>query len=159
MRRDDKACCDMDVIEQIIADAQVCHLALCDNNTPYVVPLCFGYRYKTVYIHCANEGRKLDILRNNSTVFVEFTTNAEVVEGPVACNWKMRYKCVMGEGSAEFLIDPVEKHNALSVIMDHYARNRSFAFSEQELAKTTIVKVSLSHLSCKLSGYAPSKPF
>ena len=55
MRRKDKEIKDKKEIEQIIAQARVCHLALADQGQPYLVPLNFGYRGGTVFFHSCSE--------------------------------------------------------------------------------------------------------
>ena len=86
MRRKDKEIKDKDQIEQIVQDARVCHLALADNGQPYVVPLNFGYREKTVYFHSARQGRKIDMLRANPRVCLEFSSLLELVQGEKSCD-------------------------------------------------------------------------
>ncbi len=41
MRRKDKEITNISEIEAIITQAQVCHLALSENNIPYIIPVCF----------------------------------------------------------------------------------------------------------------------
>ena len=68
MRRKDKEITDIKEIESILQGAQVCRLGMADNNMPYVIPVCFGYKEHTVYIHSASEGRKIDTLKKNPNV-------------------------------------------------------------------------------------------
>jgi len=57
MRRREKQITDTKQMEQILAQAQVCRLAMVDKGHPYVVPLNFGYRDGALYFHSALEGR------------------------------------------------------------------------------------------------------
>ena len=65
MRRKDKEITDIESIEKIIHKAKVCRLALSLDDTPYVVPVCFGYSAETIYFHSAKEGKKIDIIKKN----------------------------------------------------------------------------------------------
>ena len=65
MRRKDKEITDIKSIEKIIHKAKVCRLALSLDDTPYVVPVCFGYSAETIYFHSAKEGKKIDIIKKN----------------------------------------------------------------------------------------------
>lgn len=47
--RKDKEIKDKIVIESIIKKATVCRIALSENNIPYIVPLCFGYKDNCLY--------------------------------------------------------------------------------------------------------------
>ena len=73
MRRSDREIADKSEIIRIIEKCDVCRLALSQNNAPYIVPMSFGYEYAdnklTIYFHCAKEGRKLDIIRENPRFF------------------------------------------------------------------------------------------
>ena len=68
MRRTDKEITDRKQINSILDEAVVLHLALVDGEWPYLVPVNFGYRDKAIYIHCAREGKKLDLARKNDRV-------------------------------------------------------------------------------------------
>ena len=46
-------------IEAIIRKASVCRLGMLDGDTPYIVPLCFGYRDDTLYFHGSMKSRKV----------------------------------------------------------------------------------------------------
>ncbi len=59
MRRKDKEIKDEKEIESVISKCDVCRIALCENNSPYVVPVCFGYRDNCLYFHSASYGKKI----------------------------------------------------------------------------------------------------
>jgi nitroimidazol reductase NimA-like FMN-containing flavoprotein (pyridoxamine 5'-phosphate oxidase superfamily) len=44
MRRKEREIKDVAAIEDILKRAFVCRLGLCEDNQPYVVPLCHGYK-------------------------------------------------------------------------------------------------------------------
>ncbi len=100
MRRIDREIDGIEAIESIIRQAAVCHLGLCDEGSPYVVPLCFGYEDGHLYFHSAQEGRKLEILRKNDRVCFEMDIDQVLVrsEEPFRCS--MKYRCVIGSGRA-----------------------------------------------------------
>ena len=57
-------------------------LALCDEKSfPYTVPLNYVYLNDKIYFHCANVGRKLDIVRqNNKASFCVINQDAIIPE-------------------------------------------------------------------------------
>ena len=63
MRRSEQEITNRAEIEEIISKAQVCRIALSENDTPYIIPVCFGCEGDALYFHSAKMGRKLDILR------------------------------------------------------------------------------------------------
>jgi nitroimidazol reductase NimA-like FMN-containing flavoprotein (pyridoxamine 5'-phosphate oxidase superfamily) len=152
MRRKDKEIKDPAAIEALIRRARVCRLAMCEDNHPYVVPLCFGYKENTLYFHSASEGRKVDILKKNSGVCFEVDLDQELVQAPEACKWGMKYRSVIGFGKASFVEDPGEKKRALDLIMEHYG-GRSFPYREASLGTILVVKVEIESMTGKQAGY------
>ena len=152
MRKKNKEITDAKLIDTVIQRCQVCRLGLSDNGIPYVVPVCFGYRDRTVFIHCATEGRKIDIIKRNDYVCIEFDGDHELVQGDQACAWGMRYRSVIAWGKASLIENPREKRQALDVIMEHYTAD-SFAYSVEKLAITTIISVKIETMTGKQSGY------
>ena len=86
MRRKEREIVNQQDIEAIIRQSLVCRLAMTDGNSPYVVPLCFGYRDQTLYFHGAGQGKKLDILKKNSQVCFEFDLTTGLKPGKSACD-------------------------------------------------------------------------
>jgi nitroimidazol reductase NimA-like FMN-containing flavoprotein (pyridoxamine 5'-phosphate oxidase superfamily) len=152
MRRNDKEIHDRDAVEAIIRDSLVCRLALSDENRPYVVPLCFGYRDDTLYFHSSPEGKKIEILRKNGNVCFEFDIDQEVVQDDKPCKWTMNYRSVIGFGQGSVVEDLEEKRKGLDAIMQHYA-GRSFEYAEPAMKSTVVIKVEIESMTGKESGY------
>ncbi len=148
MRRKDREINDRTVIDEIIRGCQVCHLGMSVDDQPYVVPLSFGYDGDAVYFHSALLGRKLDILRQNPRVCVEFERAGDLVTGPQACNWSVQFASVVGFGTAHFVEDPADKRAALSLLMAQYTGGE-FHFPDGALERTTIIKIQLESLTGK----------
>lgn len=153
MRRNDKGIQSDDELRDIIRGSQICRLALSDNGKPYVVPMCFALKNDIVYLHSAKEGRKIDILRANPAVCVEWTSGIELVTKDAACNWGMKFRCVIAEGRAEFVTDTHEKNEALSLIMKQYSGRDDFSFPPAAVDKTEILRITVETISGKKAGY------
>ena len=151
MRRKDKQINDVAVIEDILSNAAVCRLGLCEENRPYVVPLCFGYKDNALYFHCASQGKKLDILRNNNNVCFEIDIDCEIIKADQPCDWGVKYKSVIGFGKAVFIEDVESKRKALDVIMQQYSE-KSFEYPEKAVKNTVVIKVAIESMTGKLSG-------
>ncbi|MGW8222537.1 MAG: pyridoxamine 5'-phosphate oxidase family protein [Syntrophobacteria bacterium] len=152
MRRNDKEIHDRDAVEAIIRDSLVCRLALSDENRPYVVPLCFGYRDNALYFHSSPEGKKIEILRKNGNVCFEFDIDQEVVQDEKPCKWTMNYRSVIGFGKGSLVENLEEKKKGLDVIMQQYS-GRSFEYLQPEIENTVIIKVEIESMTGKESGY------
>jgi len=151
LRRKEKEITDKSEIESIIRKSLVCRLGLADNGTPYIVPLCFGYKDNSLYFHSAKEGRKIEILRRNNEVCFEFDIDSEIKSGKGACAWGMKYRSVIGYGTATLIEDPEEKRKALDVIMAQYA-DGAFEYSEKVFGKALVIKVEIESMTGKKSN-------
>ena len=151
MRRNDKQINDVLVIEGILREAKVCRLYLCEDNQPYVVPLCFGYEENALYFHSVSQGKKLDILRRNDNVCFEVDIGCEVLRAEQACGWGMKYKSVIGFGKSKFIDDIGLKRKALDIIMQQYS-DGTFEYPSKAIAGIVIVKVEIESMTGKQSG-------
>lgn len=135
-------------VEDVLRDAQVCRLGLAEANEPYVVPLVYGYEDGAVYFHSGLGGRKLDMIRRNNRVCLEFEADVELVPDEKACKWGVRYRSVIAFGHATIIDDPEEKVHGLSVMMRHYF-GRSWDFPEQAVARTVVIRVDIESATLK----------
>ena len=149
MRRKEKEIAEREVLEEILHKAPVCHLAVSDNDQPYVVPLNFGYKDYALYFHCAQEGKKLDILKKNNRVCFEVDVDHELVKGESACEWGMKGRSVVGIGKAYLIDDTAGKQQALEIIMKHYGAQEPFSYKEKGFEKALIIKVEIESMTGK----------
>lgn len=148
MRRKDKEMTDPDAIVSVIRRSTVCRLGMSDNDQPYVVPMSFGYKDAAVYFHCAPEGRKMDILRKNPRVCIEFDVDCRLKTGDSACKWGFFFQSAIAFGVAAFIEDLTEKQAALDIIMRQYS-SEAFTYPESALEKIVVIKVSITELTGK----------
>ena len=151
MRRKEREIVDTKVLDEIIGSAQVCRLGLSDGNVPYIVPLCFGYKDRSLYFHSAADGKKIGIIKKNPNVCFEFDHNLELLQAEKPCKWGMKYQSIIGYGKAVFIEDLEEKKEALNIIMDQYTEDR-FSFQGSLINATTVFKVIIDTMTGKQSG-------
>ena len=152
MRKKEKEITDPEVLESIIQRAMVCHLSLCADNNPYVVPLNFGYKNGKLYFHTGREGLKMDLLRRNPRVCFALTVDVEVLPGRTPCKWNMKYYSVIGFGTARFEAEPMAKRQALDLIMTHYGGEKG-DYPAELLEKVIILEVAIDQLTGRQSGW------
>lgn len=154
MRRSEKEVEDINEIEEILKRAKICRLGLCVNNTPYVVPMNFGYKDNYIYLHSAKVGKKIEILELNPAVCFEVEVDTELVEGgEVACKWGMKYISVIGFGKARIIEDRIEKKEALDILMKHYLKEQQYEYKDNQIDAVAIIEIKVDEMSCKKSGY------
>ena len=148
MRRTEREIVDRRRIEEVIGDAVVCRLGLADGGEPYVVPVCFGYRDRRIYVHSAPEGTKIEILRKNPRVCFEVDRMDGVIGAANPCGWEVRYRSVIGTGTAVFLEDPGEKAEALAIIVARYGGNAS-SFPAEALGRVAVLRIDVDSITGK----------
>ena len=151
MRRSEKAITDPEELQAVIQSARVCRLALVDNGTPYIVPMHFGIKGNALYFHCANKGRKLDIIKRNPAVCFEIESDHQITNTGKPCNWSTRYASVIGYGTASLVTDILQKTEALAVIVAHYAPGTVYEFQPKKVGEVAVLKVDITSMTGKKS--------
>jgi nitroimidazol reductase NimA-like FMN-containing flavoprotein (pyridoxamine 5'-phosphate oxidase superfamily) len=152
VRRTEKEITDIAEIEDIVSKAEVCRIGLVDGDEPYIVPVFFGYEKNAIYFHCAPDGKKLDLIRNNSRVCVEMETGVAIKKGEKPCGWSATYRSVIGVGRASILDKDEEKVHGLNVLMNHYTDGDTNA-DFPKLDVTAVVRIDIEHMSGKKAGH------
>lgn len=75
-------------ISKIISKCSYCHLTVSNYNVPYTIPVFYEYKKEKeryiFYIKSKCYGKKIDFLKNNDTVCLEFDTkNNEYIDSVV----------------------------------------------------------------------------
>ncbi len=152
MRRSDREIVEKSEIINILEKGDSCHLALCDGNTPYLITMNYGFEWNDsllIYLHCAREGRKIDIIKKNPKVCFSVDIDHELVTSEQACGWGMKYKSVVGTGIVEIMKDDNEKIKGLNMLMKHYSKKSNFKYEEKMLELTTVLKITVSEVTGK----------
>ncbi|GBU08591.1 MFS transporter [Bacteroidales bacterium] len=145
---------DIEQIEAIIKECQVCYVGLADlEGIPYVLPMNFGYKDNTVYLHSAPTGKSLEILEGNNNICLTFSTDHSLVfqHPKVACSYRVKSKSVVAWGKVIFEDNFESKIEALNIIMSQYS-NQDFEYSTPAINNVKIWKINLDKISCKAFG-------
>jgi uncharacterized protein len=150
MRRKDRELTNMADIEAVLKKAFVCHLGLADGDQPYVVPMNFGYQDGHIYVHGADEGRKIDLIKKNNKVCFEMELfQSEVIKGgDQPCDWGTAFRSVIGFGTAELLETNEDKIRALNIIVKAHD-DRSFTFPDEMLKMTAVIDIAIKEMTGK----------
>ncbi len=143
-------------LESVLDDAMICRLGIHDDDGGiYILPMNFGYRDRRLYFHTGTTGKKLERLRRNPSVSFEVEADVALIRGTRGCNWSMSYRCVIGRGEAEFLEDPKEKQEALSIITTHYD-GPDTTYPAKAVAETVVFAVTIRSMTGKRVPPRPS---
>jgi nitroimidazol reductase NimA-like FMN-containing flavoprotein (pyridoxamine 5'-phosphate oxidase superfamily) len=152
MRRTDRQVNDAAELELIISRSDVCRVAFADNNYPYIVTMNFGYSggdHPCFYFHCANTGKKLDMIRQNNFVCFELDTDHEIYEGENGCDWGMKFSSVIGYGRISVIVEKESRISGLDCVMSHYSERGGFSYNERVFGTTTVLRLDIEEMTGK----------
>lgn len=152
MRRSDREITDTNEIFAMLDRCTTVNIGLHADDYPYVIPMTFGCRTEdgkvAVYIHCAGEGRKLELLGKDPRVCVEAHVY-ERTEMTDTGEITARYESVIGFGRAERVTEQKAKVDALRVMLDHYNSSGFPVTSCKGLRLCEVYKIVLDQVTGK----------
>lgn len=153
MTRREREITDENEKKDLLEGCEYLHLGLVDDGMPYIVPLNYGVEYTdtgtVIYLHGANTGRKLDIIRKNDVCCFTMERNVEAFEGKVACQYGMSYECLMGTGTISIVDEPNEKIHGLEVLMKTMTGKDNFEFNERMVTIVTVMRIDVDEITAK----------
>ena len=144
---------DQQQIEEILSKAKFLRLALSDADTPHIIPMAFGYKDNSIYLHSSMKGEKIDILKKNPRVCFEVDIDADIITTDNICTYNVRYRSVIGYGQAKFLEDYNEKVEGLTVLSEHYEKKGPFDFGNEKVNRLSVIKIEIERMTGKESGF------
>jgi nitroimidazol reductase NimA-like FMN-containing flavoprotein (pyridoxamine 5'-phosphate oxidase superfamily) len=151
MLRKDKEIIDRKLISQIIKNCEVCRLGLAKDNSPYIIPVSFGYDGEAIYFHTTQKGKKLDYIKVNNELCFEFEYGVRVLPDECSpCNWSFSYQSVIGYGHVQELIGIKEKREGLNIIIKQYS-DQEWDISEEKIETVRVWKIIIKSITGKQS--------
>ena len=139
-------------ILEILDKSKVVHIAMVDGDEPYLVPMNYGYTMEdgklVLYLHCAHQGKKLDMIRANSRVFFEIDCDHKPFEGEKPCQYGLVYSSVMGRGTAHIVEDVEEKKGAMAILMKTQTR-KDFEFNDRLVSIVAVIRIDVEEYTAK----------
>ena len=151
MRRKEREITDRKEIDEIIHLGKVMHLALSDNNLPFLVPVFYTYNGTFIYFHSAKAGTKIDIMKKNNNVCFEISIDHGIIESEVACDFEAKHRTVIGFGKAEFVENDDEKIAALDSIVAQFT-DKKFEYPKGNLNATAVIRINILSIKGKKHG-------
>jgi nitroimidazol reductase NimA-like FMN-containing flavoprotein (pyridoxamine 5'-phosphate oxidase superfamily) len=150
LRRSDREITDQATIEAILRRVEVGRLGLAVDYEPYVVPLNFVYHQGAIYFHCADEGRKIEMLRANPRVCFEVDEHYGTVRSNKPVPHGTHYTSVIVFGQAQILDNLQHKFEVLQILLDKYAPGRHYRPLRVGEAKgVTVVEITIESMTGK----------
>jgi len=149
MRRKDREVTDPQFIENVLNKTLYGNLGLCDNGESYIVPMNYAWSDNKIWLHCATEGRKLDIIRANPKVCFQVITDTELITANAPRNYGMYYSSVIIFGTASIVEGHEAKALALVKLVSHFQKDFSHEFKEEETKGVCIISIEPDEITCK----------
>jgi nitroimidazol reductase NimA-like FMN-containing flavoprotein (pyridoxamine 5'-phosphate oxidase superfamily) len=156
IRRKDKAITDQNEMKKILQQTKYITIAMCRNNEPYLITLSHGYdpEKNIIYFHCASEGKKIDILKENNIVWGQALIDKGYVEDKCDHLWIT----VMFRGSVSFIVDGDKKCHALDIMIRQLEQNPERVIkkqiTEKSIKRVTIGRIDIDYMSGKKADKA-----
>lgn len=119
MRRFKNELKDVEIDQILIKNTSGVLAVLGDDGYPYAIPLSYGYVGQRLYFHSANEGHKIDAIRNHDQVSFCVIDQDDVIQE----TFTTHYRSVIVFGKATIITDDMEKKKALEVLVEKYSPN------------------------------------
>jgi nitroimidazol reductase NimA-like FMN-containing flavoprotein (pyridoxamine 5'-phosphate oxidase superfamily) len=153
IRRKEKSIETEDEMLAIIERAKYVTIAMCQDNEPYLVTLSHGFdrQRHCIYFHCAQEGKKVDMLKMNNSVWGQAIDDIGYVEG--ACDHL--FASIHFRGIVTFVDDIKEKEYALNVMIHQLEPDPEKVIAAQitpeSLQRVNIGRIDIQYMSGKKS--------
>jgi nitroimidazol reductase NimA-like FMN-containing flavoprotein (pyridoxamine 5'-phosphate oxidase superfamily) len=140
IRRKEKSIETEDEMLAIIERAKYVTIAMCQDNEPYLVTLSHGFdrQRHCIYFHCAQEGKKVDMLKMNNSVWGQAI-----------------FASIHFRGIVTFVDDIKEKEYALNVMIHQLEPDPEKVIAAQitpeSLQRVNIGRIDIQYMSGKKS--------
>ncbi|HEX6337080.1 MAG TPA: pyridoxamine 5'-phosphate oxidase family protein [Jiangellaceae bacterium] len=136
----------------------ICHLGVVLDGAPVVLPTGYGRDGDTLYLHGSTGAASLRAAAAGAPVSIAVTRVDGVVYARSVFHHSMNYASAVIHGTATVLTDPADKLAGLRALTEHLAPGSWDATrppNRRELAKTTVLALSLHEASVKVRSGPP----
>ena len=147
MRRKDRERMETGFLESVLNKAEEICLALNTGAAPYAVFVNFIYRNNVLFVHSANEGHKIDLLRADPRVGFTVATDVQVVPE----RFSTRYSSVSGWGVATLVEDPAERQEVFAGFAAKYQAACPSPVPEAMSRRIAVLRIAIESMTGKQS--------
>lgn len=150
-----KAVTETQTLYDIIDESLVAHIAIGDNEQPFVIPMLAWRVADKVYIHGANNSRLMRNLRKGVSTCLTFTLFDGWVLARSAFHHSAHYRSAVVLGHFTAIEDSSEKDRLLNHFVEQIAPGRTDEVrlsNQKELDATMLLEIPLTEASVKVSN-------
>lgn len=152
VRRQNRILEDHNRIEELLTTSEYGFLSLgiTENGYGYGIPISYAYdkEENSLYFHCAMEGQKIEMLKDNNKVSFCVVGNTR----PIAEQFTTLYESVIAFGKVDMNLSDDEKRKALRLLVQKYSPGHEAmgeSYMDKSWNRTFSFKIRIEHLSAK----------
>ncbi len=149
---------DRETIDAILDAGVIAHVGLVSDGQPFVIPVLYARGENVLYLHGSPLSRLLRTVADGAAMCLTVTAIDGLVCARSALHHSLNYRSVVVLGDGREVTEPVEKQEALRLIVDHIIPGRSADVrgpNEEELRTTRVVALSIREASAKVRDEPP----
>jgi uncharacterized protein len=157
-RKPDRGSHERAVIDQILDEALICHIAFSSGGSPVVLPTTHVRIDDALYVHGSAASHMLRTLASGIDISVAVTLLDGLVLSRTAFHHSVNYRSVVLFGRAILVGEPELKRRALAALLDKLVAGRSAACrppNDSELAATKVLALPIAEASAKVRSGPP----
>lgn len=142
-------------INSVLDATSLCHIAFIHQNQAMVLPINFGRKEKTIYIHGSNQNRMTSALLEQGLATVSVTILDGLLLARSAFHHSVNYRSVVIFGKVREVISNEEKIEGLKTLINHVVPNRWEECrkpSAAELKATRVLAIDITNASAKIKN-------
>jgi nitroimidazol reductase NimA-like FMN-containing flavoprotein (pyridoxamine 5'-phosphate oxidase superfamily) len=159
-RHKERASWDTQVVESILDEAIIGHLAFVDDGRPQILPLLFVRVGESIYLHSSTGAHFARLAKGGRRLPVSFEVT--LIDGLVlarsAFSHSANYRCVVAHGEAVIVPEEARKEAVLAALMDKLVPGRNAEARgprPDELRKTALLELPLTDVAAKVRSGSP----
>lgn len=149
---------DRETVYSILDEGMVCHVGICVDGQPFVLPMAYARAGDRLLIHGFGGGRLVRALKDGAEVCVTVTHMDALVLARSAFHHSMNFRSVIVFGTAKLIDGDEAKTKAFREFFEFLIPGRWDDVrppAPKELAQTAIVEVALDECSAKIRTGPP----
>ncbi len=153
MRRTEKEIKDRKEMLRILNEAKFVTIAMIDHDGPYLASLTHAYdeQNEAIYFHCAQRGRKVEILRRDNRIWGQAMKDLGYVQGK--CDHL--FESTQFKGRVTFVEGIPEKRHALELMIrkndSHPEDVIANQLTDSSMTRVNIGRIDIEYMSGKRS--------
>ena len=142
-------------VYSILDAGLVAHVAFNQDDGPVVVPMIYGRKGDTIFLHGARKARIIRLLEKTNRASLNVTLLDGIVFARSTFNSSMQYRSVTVFGAPKIILDNEKKLSAMKIISDHTMPGRWTEVRDShlnEVKMTGVIKLKIADASAKISS-------